>query len=55
MPNELILIFSVVFIYGAALLGYKFFGKTRDARIIRGVFENTAFIDGIIVSVALGV
>ena len=28
MPNELILIFSVVFIYGAALLGYKFFGKT---------------------------
>ena len=28
MPNELILICSVVFIYGAALLGYKFFGKT---------------------------
>lgn len=28
MPNELILIFSVFFIYGAALLGYKFFGKT---------------------------
>ena len=27
MPNELILICSVVFIYGAALLGYKFFGK----------------------------
>lgn len=28
MPNELILICSVVFIYGAALLGYKLFGKT---------------------------
>lgn len=28
MPNELILICSVVFIYGASLLGYKLFGKT---------------------------
>lgn len=28
MPNELILICSVVFIYGAALLGYLIFGKT---------------------------
>lgn len=27
MPNELILICSVVFIYGAALLGYKFLEK----------------------------
>lgn len=28
MVNEIILICSVVFIYGAALLGYKLFGKT---------------------------
>ena len=27
MINELLLIFSVVFIYGAALLGYALFGK----------------------------
>lgn len=27
MINELLLMFSVVFIYGAALLGYALFGK----------------------------